>query len=237
MSFDRTNGPKKSSSLATKEAPSRVRAAPMQLNCQPHEKLNLRFLICIVVVGLLLTAVWFGVNRWQIRRHAADLLNLADQAKALQRPDRAAHFLSLYVGMVPNDTQARARYGLLLERLADSPGARYGVLAVFEQVLIRDPERQDLRRRAAKLAVELGRAGRRRVSSDHSIRRSAQRRRNPGSARPGLRRTRRTSGGRFSLSKGHRRGAPSGSMPICGWLGSSAIALAEAEMRKRRWKN
>ncbi|MHB1424367.1 MAG: tetratricopeptide repeat protein [Gemmataceae bacterium] len=153
MSLEDANGTHASSPLATKEAPSRVRTASASY---PREKVNLRFLLVLVVAGLLLAAAWYGINRWQVRRHAADLIRQADQAEQQQRPNRAAHFLGLYVSMVPSDIEARARYGLLLERLADSSAARYGALSVFEQVLIRDPERQAIRRRAAALTVELG---------------------------------------------------------------------------------
>jgi tetratricopeptide (TPR) repeat protein len=105
---------------------------------------------------MLVGLAWFGVNRWQVRRHAAELLNQADAAEAQQRPDRAARFVGLYVGLVPGETEARTRYGRLLDRLAaDSPRAREGALAVFEQVLLREPGRHDVRTRAATLAIEL----------------------------------------------------------------------------------
>jgi tetratricopeptide (TPR) repeat protein len=122
-----------------------------------RQKVNFRFLICLIVGAAVLAAVWYGANRWQVRRHAANLLQQADLAESQQRLDRASRYVGLYVGLVPGDVEARARYGLLLERLADSPKGREGALTVFEQVLVREPGRQDIRRRVAKLTVELGR--------------------------------------------------------------------------------
>jgi tetratricopeptide (TPR) repeat protein len=123
---------------------------------------NVRFLISLIVAGLLLSAAWYGVNHWQVRRHAENLLSLANVAEEQKRPDRAARFIGLYVGLMPGNVDARVRYGLLLDRLAasqqrpaDSRRGKEGALAVFEQVLIRDPGRDDIRRRAASLAVEL----------------------------------------------------------------------------------
>lgn len=144
--------------MARKRGVSGDRPAPAARSERgPREKVNLRFLACLIVASGLLAGVWYGVNRWQVRRHAADLLRQVDVAEEQKRPGRAARFLGLYVGLVPGDTEARARYGLLLESLADSPRGLEGALGVFEQVLIRDPSRQDIRRRAARLAVKLGR--------------------------------------------------------------------------------
>jgi tetratricopeptide (TPR) repeat protein len=158
VSIHHVNGRPSLSSLSNRETPSRVRAVPApQPNPCPRQKVNVRFFIGLIVGALLLAAVWYGVNRWQVRRHAANLLKQADLAEAQRRLDRAARYVGLYVGLVPSDNEARTRYGLLLERLADSPRGREGVLAVFEQVLIREPQRQDIRRRVAKLTVELGR--------------------------------------------------------------------------------
>lgn len=158
MSTHHANGRAYFATSSIRESPSRAVAAPAAgPESSVRYKLNLRFLICLIVGGLLLSALWYGVNRWQVRRHAANLLKQADLAESQQRLDRASRYVGLYVGLVPSDTEARTRYGLLLERLGNSPRAREGALAVFEQVLIREPGRADIRRRVAKLAVELGR--------------------------------------------------------------------------------
>ena len=121
---------------------------------RPREKLNLRFLACLVAVAVVLGGAWFGIHWWQERRHAAALLVEADTAESENRPDRSARFLGLYVGLVPDDVEARARYGQTLDRMAQTPKAKAGVVAVFEQVLQRDPDRQAIRRRLASLYLE-----------------------------------------------------------------------------------
>ena len=122
----------------------------------PRERLNTRLLSILIVSTVLAAGIWYGVNRWQVSRHAAALLSQADAAEAQGRPDRAARFVGLYVGLVPSDNEARARYGMLLERLAVTPRARAGAMAVFEQVLLRDPDRHDIRRRLIALELDAG---------------------------------------------------------------------------------
>jgi tetratricopeptide (TPR) repeat protein len=122
----------------------------------PRERLNTRLLAVLVGVSVLFGGAWYGLNRWQVRRHATALLAQADVAKAQGRPDRAARFIGLYVGLVPSDTEARARYGMLLDRLATTPRARAGAMAVFEQVLLREPERHDIRKRLVALELDAG---------------------------------------------------------------------------------
>ena len=122
----------------------------------PRERLNLRFLACLVAVAVVLGGAWFGIHWWQERRHAAALLIEADAAQSENHPDRSARFLGLYVGLVPDDVEARARYGQTLDKMAQTPRAKGAVAAVFEQVLQRDPDRQVIRRRLASLDLEAG---------------------------------------------------------------------------------
>src|SRR5262245_39447120 len=158
------------------EPPARIR----------REKLNLRFLAWLVGVCAVVVAAYYGLHRFQVRNHAASLLAQADVAEENHRLDRAARFVGLYLGLVPGDTEARARYGMLLDRLANSPRAREGAyvewemlgppvnsprasagaMAVFEQVLIREPDRHDIRRR---LAVLNNWAGRYDVALQHAL--------------------------------------------------------------------
>jgi tetratricopeptide (TPR) repeat protein len=121
----------------------------------PEVRLNIRFLAWLTAGCLLFAGAWYAVHRFQVRRQASDLRDQADTEESQGRSDRAARFLGLYLGLVPDDTEARARYGWLLDRLAkDSPRKRAGAMAVFEQVLLRDPDRQDVRRRLVVLLVE-----------------------------------------------------------------------------------
>ena len=60
--------------------------------------------------------------------------------------------------VVPGDTEALARYGVMLadEQLAKSPKAKFRALLVLNKVLYREPERHDVRRRVVRLSMDLG---------------------------------------------------------------------------------
>jgi tetratricopeptide (TPR) repeat protein len=129
------------------------------------EKLDLRFLGYSLGALALLSAGWFGVHAFQMTRHGSTLLDLASQAEAQWKPDggklerekfdRALRFLGQYVKLVPTDIDARVRYGELFEKKDKLPATKVNAMAVYEQVLLRDPERVEIRRRIAKLAVDV----------------------------------------------------------------------------------
>src|SRR6266852_1731051 len=96
-------------------------------NGVPRERLNTRLLAILIGGTILLAAGWYSLNRWQVRRHATALLAQADAAESQGRPDRAARLVGLYIGFVPTDTEARARFGRLLDSFARTPRARAGV--------------------------------------------------------------------------------------------------------------
>src|SRR5207248_1421194 len=115
-----------------------------------------RFLAVLLGGSLLFATAWYIVHKFQVRRHAASLLHYASLAESQKRLDRATRFVGLYVNLIPNDTEARARFGLLLEQVDQSPRTRAGAMRVFEQVLLREPNRGDIRRRLIAHAVDLG---------------------------------------------------------------------------------
>ena len=69
----------------------------------------------------------------------------------------AVHYLQQFLGMDPSHTDALAKLGTLLNEQAASARARTRVFLIFEQVLRRDTERQDIRREVVRLASQLGR--------------------------------------------------------------------------------
>jgi tetratricopeptide (TPR) repeat protein len=119
-----------------------------------RETVNLRYLAILLGIALAFGVVWWGVHRWQVRKHAAALLEQADLAESQGRPDRAARLLGMYVSLLPADKNVRARYGMLLARVADSPRARAAAMGALEQALMRDPGRQDVRRCLVLLCLE-----------------------------------------------------------------------------------
>lgn len=119
-----------------------------------QEKLNPRFLLALFLVTLVVAGSWSTLHAYQVRRNTGALLAYADRAEAEGLNDRAIRLLGLYLDREPDEVAVRARYALLLDRQAQLPLARRKVLALFEQVIERDPARHDIRRRLIEVALE-----------------------------------------------------------------------------------
>jgi tetratricopeptide (TPR) repeat protein len=119
---------------------------------------NIRLLALLIVSVALLGAGVHVLHAMQIKRSARILLETADVAQAKGDLEAAEDDLGRYLGFVPNDSDALARYALVLasETLANSPVARTRALAVADKALIHDPDRNDVRRKAIGLAMVLG---------------------------------------------------------------------------------
>ena len=105
-----------------------------------------------------------GVSLYEVqtRRNASKLLAQADIAEKQKNVSRAATILDRYLRYRPEDTDALARYGLLqADHALAAPGASgqadQAALLVLEQVLGRDEDRDDVRRRAIDLSLRLRR--------------------------------------------------------------------------------
>src|SRR5262245_5675417 len=120
-------------------------------------KLNRRFLLIVTVAAIIFAVGWFFLHRYQKKRLVGEYLVQATRAEEEEKLDRAARLLRSYVLAVPSDTDARIRYATLLEKIGKTLRAKSDALDVYEQALRQDPDRHDARRRAAELAVELGR--------------------------------------------------------------------------------
>jgi tetratricopeptide (TPR) repeat protein len=116
-----------------------------------------RWALLILTVAVLVAAggVYF-VHGWQVQRNARGLYEQAEQAQREGNARQAADYLQHYLGMVPEDTEALTKYGLLLNQLAKKPREYQKALNVLEQVLRRDEGNEEVRRAAAKIANLLG---------------------------------------------------------------------------------
>src|SRR5207302_4956931 len=75
-------------------------------------------------------------------------------------PDQELRYLGQYLRYDPEDNDVRVRYALLLASRPKAPRADLDkALTRLEEVLHRDPERHDVRRKVAELAMRLGRLG------------------------------------------------------------------------------
>jgi tetratricopeptide (TPR) repeat protein len=126
---------------------------------QPR-KVNL-LAIAIVLVGTAgAGAGLFFLHRWQIQRHAEDFLARSQQAEADGQLRKAADLLMQYLALRPNapeTTEHLAHYAELSKKLAGNPRQALRALYLIEEVLRREPGRDDFRREAARLSVDLGR--------------------------------------------------------------------------------
>jgi tetratricopeptide (TPR) repeat protein len=113
-------------------------------------------LLVLLVGGLVLGGAAFATHRFQVKRNAEALLAQADQAEEEGRPALAADYVRQYLGLAPGDKGALARYALLSEKEARGDRGKVWVLSLCEQVLRRDPTRSDVRKAAARLALETG---------------------------------------------------------------------------------
>jgi tetratricopeptide (TPR) repeat protein len=129
-----------------------------------RRKFNVKFFAAFVLVTACLMAGVHFLHAYQIKRNAASLLEQASQAEEQDRLSDASELLGNYLAFVPNDKDVLARYGLLLERRSDSAKSigekirtRIQAFIVLEKASRLAPERQDLHRKLAQVAMDLGR--------------------------------------------------------------------------------
>jgi tetratricopeptide (TPR) repeat protein len=121
--------------------------------------LNLPLLLGLAVgTGVLGAAIHF-LHGYQVRRNADALLAQADRAEGEGNLAQARDYLKQYLAFRPGDTDTLARYGLMLadRKVATTFAARFYAMRVLQQVLRQEPERRDIRRQVADLAMSLGR--------------------------------------------------------------------------------
>jgi tetratricopeptide (TPR) repeat protein len=122
-----------------------------------NKRVNVKAIVILTGGAVLLSAGVHFAHSFQVKRNAQ---GLSEQAALLEQEGKlgeATGYLGQYLGMVPDDTDALARLGLLLDQLAKSPRARMRPFFLLEQVLRRDGQRQEIRRKVARIATEIGR--------------------------------------------------------------------------------
>ena len=121
-----------------------------------RKRINLKAVLIILLTTAALGGVVHLVHGFQIRSNAREVLAQALQAEQDGQPELEAEYLATYLGLEPADTGALTRYGLLLKKLAKTIRARINAYSVLANVLLIDPERQDVRRELVSLGMELG---------------------------------------------------------------------------------
>jgi tetratricopeptide (TPR) repeat protein len=120
-----------------------------------NRKINFRFLALLLVVVVVPGIGVHLLHGFQVKRQATVLLEQSRREEEGQQYDQAAEYLRRYLYHNLDDTEARIRYADLLLEKQRNPSwrARQQAYTQLEQVLIREPERHDLRRRVARLAM------------------------------------------------------------------------------------
>src|SRR5512143_3696500 len=84
-------------------------------------QLNVRFLIGLILAAVLIGASFYGLHAIQVKRSAAVLLRLVDQAEAEGDRDKAIERLEHYLYYRPDDVGALIKLGTLLAPEPDDP--------------------------------------------------------------------------------------------------------------------
>jgi tetratricopeptide (TPR) repeat protein len=97
------------------------------------------------------------LHAYQLKRNAREVYA---QALALQEEGRLAEavdYLDQFLGLAPGDNEALARLGILLDEVAKTSRARARAFFILEQVLRREADQPDIRRRVVRIALSIGR--------------------------------------------------------------------------------
>ena len=119
------------------------------------KRFNLKLAAVLIAGAALLAAVVPWLHARQIRRRVAELRYAASQAEEQGRHADAAKLLKDYVALAPHDTLALEHLAYALDK-TDTAQSAIEAISVFEQVLRRTPERDDVRRRLVRVAMEHG---------------------------------------------------------------------------------
>src|SRR5262245_12328349 len=122
----------------------------------PWRRINGRLL---VVLLLALVASGVGVHflhAYQVKRNAHALLEQANAADRESDPQKLLRYLGQYLVFVPGDDEAMTRYGLALDEHGRTARERQRAYFLLEQAMLREPGRDDIRRRLVTRAMSLG---------------------------------------------------------------------------------
>jgi Tfp pilus assembly protein PilF len=129
-----------------------------------QRQINFKFLLGLIISIVVLAVGVRFVHGFQVRRQADALLRQAEAAAEEDNLPRALDYLTRYLGFRPDDNDALARYGELLDtegRQTKSPRLRYRAFNVLEDALRRLPEDETggkwrgVRRRQVDLAIDM----------------------------------------------------------------------------------
>jgi len=121
-----------------------------------RKRVNTKGLLILMLVLIVLGAGIHFLHAFQIKRNARGLFDSA-QENEVDQPAQAARSYQQYLKFKPHDGEALSKYGLLLSKVAKSNRDKGQAYQVLSAALRQDGQREDVRRLAAKLALEMHR--------------------------------------------------------------------------------
>jgi tetratricopeptide (TPR) repeat protein len=121
-----------------------------------NKQINIKAILILMLSGSAVALGVHLVHGVQVKRHARGLLEEADRFEKDGELNKTVKSLEQYVKLVPDDTEARARFGLLLERTAVKPSDKVRAYVVLTDVVRRDGDQAPTKVR--RKVVELGTA-------------------------------------------------------------------------------
>jgi len=121
-------------------------------------RINGRPLLILLAVLIPMAVAIHFIHAFMVERSAQNLLRRANELRAEGELKESISHLQKYVRFVPDDLETLVTLGETLEQIAETPQDHFRVYLTFEEVVRRDPQRDELRRRIATMAIEkLGR--------------------------------------------------------------------------------
>jgi tetratricopeptide (TPR) repeat protein len=123
-----------------------------------QRQLNVKFLIILLAAVAVLSGATYGVYRFQVKRSARGLLYQAQQAEAKGDRVKAADYLERYLLYSPEDMDNLIRFGSLVapDPETATPAEAQRAASAYERVVLRNPDRADIRRRAVEMETKIG---------------------------------------------------------------------------------
>ena len=151
----------------TLAAPKKKEVGLIQVAERSSQRINTRFIVTFAVILVVFAVGMHFLHAVQVDRNSHVLLDRAAVAEADDRLQDAILLLSQYVRLNPEDTDALARIGTLVNRADNSVSSWRRVYLTCEEVLRRDQGREDaaeIRWQLVQVAMKLRRF---RDASDH----------------------------------------------------------------------
>jgi tetratricopeptide (TPR) repeat protein len=112
-------------------------------------------LAILIVVFAFIGGGAYSLWRFQVGKMAQGVVEQAEKAMEEKRYAAALDLYQQHLLVVPDDQAVQLKYANVLLELQPTPKNQQTAMAIYNEILRRDPGREDVRRRAAELAVNM----------------------------------------------------------------------------------